>query len=284
MSLDTKTILVSLNCSQWAAQKFDKNVTIQTNNTHGAKSDAGRFNKHLINKQALKNIQTAVNEARTYHHNNTLDWSESTGTRILPLKKIPTYSAYMRQARREFDRSVESFLGAYPRYVENARERLGDMFDILDFPPVETIAEKFKFEHRFTPVPTSGDFRIDIPQADLMAIKTDLQSRLDHASVHATADLHQRASHTLGALYATLAVPSRRVFRTTVHENLVILTEQIRDMNFEEDAKLNQVSKYVSDNLLNISPEMLKDNDAFRQECLQKADTAVRMLNDAKTH
>jgi hypothetical protein len=281
MSLNTRTVLVTLNVSQWTARKFDRNVTAQTNNSHGATEDAGRFNKQLLHKDALNAVQRAVNNARTYHYNNTLDWREATGTRILPLKKIPNYTAFMRRARMDFDRAVEAFLVGYPNYVESARARLGDMFDITDFPEIDDVKKRFTFEHRISPVPTSDDFRIQYPADELDQIKADLTQRLDVATRHATADLYNRTSSVLDTLYQTLRDPNRRMYRTTLHDNIICLLEQIRDMNFDEDAKLTKIAGRIDADLSQLDADAIRKDDAIRRLTLGKVDSIIRDLGSA---
>lgn len=278
MSLNTKTVLVSLNISQCTFQKFDKAVSRKTNNEHGATEDAGRFNKHLLHKDALKRIQGIINEARSYHYANTLDWNESSGTRILPIKKIPAYTARMRKTRQEFDEALDAFLVGYPTYVEYARKRLGDMFDITDFPDAYDVRRRFRFEHRITPVPSQGDFRVEIPHDQLKEIQDSLESRLQIATRHACRDLWNRTSTTLDSLHETLRNPNRRVYRSTVHDNLVALVDQIKEMNFDDDVRLMAVAKQIETNLFNLSAEGIKKDDAIRRIALQKTDAIIRQL------
>jgi len=281
MSLNTKTVLVSLNISQCTFQKFDRAVSIQTNDTHGAADDAGRFNKHLLHKDALKKIQGVINEARSYHYANTLSWNEASGTRILPIKKIPDYTAKMRAVRQDFNEALETFLVGYPTYVEYARKRLGDMFDISDFPDAHDVKRRFQFEHRITPVPSEGDFRVDIPNDQLETIQNDLQARLAAATTHATNDLWNRTSAALSSLYETLGNPNSRIYRSTVHDNLCTLVEQIKEMNFDDDVKLMSIAKQIEANLMNLSPEGIRKDEAIRRIAMQKTDAIIRQLPHA---
>lgn len=283
MSLNTKTVLVSLNISQCTFQKFDKKVSTNTNTSHGAANDAGRFNKHLLHKDALKKIQGVINEARSYHYANTLDWNEASGTRILPIKKIPAYTARMRKVRQDFDEALQTFLVGYPTYIEYARTRLGNMFDITDFPPADVVRSRFRFEHRITPVPDHGDFRIDIPEQQLHEIQADLQQRLRAATKHATSDLWNRTSTALDSLHTTLSTPGSRIYRSTVHDNLVSLVDQINEMNFDDDVELMAIAKQIEANLFKLSPEAIKKDDAIRRIALAKTDAIIRQLPQA-TH
>ena len=276
MSLNTKTVLVSLNISQCTFQKFDSRVSGQTNEQHGAAQDAGRYNKHLLHKDALKRIQGIVNEARNYHYANTLDWNEASGTRILPIKKIPTYTARMRKVRQDFNEAIDTFLVGYPTYIEYARKRLGDMFDITDFPPADSVRSRFRFEHRITPVPSQGDFRVDIPQQQLSELQSDLERRLQTATAHATSDLWHRASACLDSLHQTLSNPNSRVYNSTIHDNLVVLVDQIKEMNFNDDLKLMVLAKQIESSLFNLDAQGIKKDEAIRRIALNKTDAIIR--------
>lgn len=278
MSLNTKTVLVSLNIAQWTAQKYDKAISDEVNENHGAAKDATRVNKHLLHKDALKSIQGVISNARTYHYANTLDWNEASGTRILPVKKIPAYTAYMRNQRQEFDESVEAFIRHYPTYIEYARKRLGDMFCMEDFLEAEDIKNRFRFEHRITPVPSEGDFRVDIPQDQLETIQHDLKARVRFAELHAQNDLWSRTTDVLGTLYDTLRNPGKRVYNSTVHDNIVILLEQIASMNFNDDAELNMIAALIERDLTHLSSTLIRKDDAIRSDALRKTDAIIRCL------
>lgn len=73
-NLTEKAMLVRLSISQWTARKYDKKISREVASLHNTSSDAGRYNKVLIAKQAIEAIQKIVSESRTYHYINTLAW------------------------------------------------------------------------------------------------------------------------------------------------------------------------------------------------------------------
>ena len=85
-----KAMLASLHIRQWAARKHDKAVSREVNTHYGSQADAGRFNKVLATKEALKEIQTVVSAARGFHLEQTLPWGER-GERLLPVR--PAWAA-----------------------------------------------------------------------------------------------------------------------------------------------------------------------------------------------
>src|SRR5579884_3866071 len=82
-SLSSRAMLCSLSISMWSARKHDPAASEEIASRHGAKSDAGRYNKVLLPKQALAEIQKIVSEARHEHYFITLPWADD-GYRVLP--------------------------------------------------------------------------------------------------------------------------------------------------------------------------------------------------------
>lgn len=278
MSLQTKCVLVSLNITQWTAQKFDKKATKRTTELSQADGDAGRFNKHLIHKDALRKLRDITTATRAFHYNNTLPWHEAQGTRILPVRAIPKYTEYMRKAKLDFEDAKRQFITHYPAYVEHARTRLGDLFDVTDFPNSDEIESRFAFRTAISPVPHHGDFRVEIPAADLDAIQKDLQDRMGRATEEAKRDLWRRTSSVLDSLYTTLADPNKRIFESTVHGNIVGLLDQMRNLNFDNDPNLEETAKLIAEKLGKLSPAAIKEDETFRQEALDKTDEIMRKM------
>ncbi len=268
MALSNETVLVSLNIGFWAAQKFDKKVSAQTTEKNNAAEDAGRFNKHLLHKDALCSIQEIIGQARRYHARAALDWEESKGQRVLPSKKIMEYTETMRGYRQQFNTACETFFKHYPKYVAHAAERLGDMFNIEDFPPIEEVRTRYSFKTSISPIPTAGDFRVDIPNNQLKEIQADMQKRMDAAEKTATQDLWNRTHKVLNTLYEALSAPNGKLYETTINTNITDLLTQINALNFTDDPELTETAYFVpmycansSSNLATLSPPT---NDSFR--------------------
>jgi len=279
MALPTVAVLVSLNISLWTAQKFDRQVTKETNETNGAAKDAGRFNKHLLHKDALREIKSIVTTARAYHYANTLDWEDATGTRLLPSKQIPAYTAFMRKQKVEFDSAVAKFVKRYPIYREYARDRLADMFKESDFPDQFALTRKFEWSSRLSPVPTSGDFRVDVPAKELKEMQDSIDQRMIAAERGAKKDLWDRTNSVLSTLYETLANPNKKVFHSTVHDNVVNLLSQLKELNFDDDPDLTATAELIERDLTKLSPEAIRGDDLVRREALNKTDAIMRKMS-----
>src|SRR5690606_4902913 len=96
-----KAMLASVGIGIWTASKHDKKATQDVHDIHGA-INAGRFNKHLISKNHLRDLQALVSEIRKFHTDNTLPWGKR-GERLLPSDNYMKYTSKMSYYRSEFD-------------------------------------------------------------------------------------------------------------------------------------------------------------------------------------
>ena len=60
----SRAMIVSLSISQWSGRRLDREVTDEVNQQHNAASDAGRYNKLLLPREALAGIVAIVSERR----------------------------------------------------------------------------------------------------------------------------------------------------------------------------------------------------------------------------
>lgn len=78
-SLSSRAMLASLSISIWSARKHDPEASEEIALRHGVQTDAERYNKVLLPKKALADLQKIVSEAREAHYFVTLPW-ETTAT------------------------------------------------------------------------------------------------------------------------------------------------------------------------------------------------------------
>jgi hypothetical protein len=159
MQLQEKAMLVFLTISQWTARKHDKKASQEIAQKYEVEGEAGRYNKVLIAKEELKEIQNISNKARTFHYENTLPWSDD-GNRILTAANYFTYTAEFQKLKTEFESYVAKFCQKYQTLVGNQMSRLNGLYDPNDYPDSSMIRNKFNFNMVITPLPDSDDFRV----------------------------------------------------------------------------------------------------------------------------
>jgi hypothetical protein len=246
-NIDTCAMLVELSISQWTARKLDKSTTdeVLANKQAGDKG-AARVNKHLLaGRTELEVINQHVGQVRDYVYSNTLPWSDS-GIRLLPTAKFMEFTTTIKDMEDRFFELVNDFVTIYPTLITAQAMALGNMFNRADYPDPSDLNHRFKFNINYMPVPTAGDFRIDVgndAQKELQDKLSKLaEERVDHAMNDIKARLKEhltRMSDRLGSDIVAGEIKPRR-FHDSLLETAHELCNLSRDLNLTNDYDLEQ--------------------------------------------
>ena len=265
MSITKKAMIVKLHISSWKGQVKDLTVTEATQSSHGAEKGSGVYNKFLIPKKNLAELQAAESKARSFHQKMTLPWNDG-GDRLLPSKNFMKYNSGMRNNKQAFETAVSKFCAQYPLLISEAYKVLGKMYTKFEYPQPSFIKEKFAFFTDYTPVPDSGDFRVDMEKIDRDKIKKDLDERNRESHKDAMQDLWNRLYTVVETMAKGLS--GGKVYDAYV-DNITELTELLPDLNIADDQALNDMAKEIRDSLTAHTPGQLRKDKKL------KADTAA---------
>ena len=281
-NIDTCAMLVEFNASVWTARKLDKTTTDEVvANKNAAAKDAARVNKHLLaGRTELEVIQQAVGRARQYVYDKTSPWSDS-GLRLLPNTSFITFTEKLDDFEHEFTALVKSFVAIYPSLITAQAMALGDMFKRDDYPSANEIMTKFSFRVNYMPVPTSGDFRVDVGNKAQAALKAKLdkltQERIDHAmaDVRERLGTHlKRMSDRLTTDYVQGEAKPRR-FHDTLVEGALELCDLTKALNIVNDPALETARRDLEQVLVGVTPTELRKNEAVRQDVKKNVDAIL---------
>jgi hypothetical protein len=267
-SLCSKAMLCSLSISAWSARKHDRDASEEIAARHGAQSDAGRYHKVLLPKQALAEIQKIVSEARQEHHFITLPWDDN-GYRVLPAAAYMDHVEKMHALSTRFNTAVERLLSQFTALVEQARTRLGGLFRQEDYPTSEELRGKFSFATRVLPLPDAGDFRVTIGDEEKARIQRQIAAAVEASIQVGSRELWYRlydAVHHMAERLSAYRVSEEGVehpFRDSVVSNLVKLVDVLPKLNVTGDPELERLSAEVRNCLL-IDPQQLRESEAVR--------------------
>ena len=82
MSINEKALLVKLSVSQWYNRAIDRKVTDEIAQKYEVTEQEDKYVKTLLPRVAVRNIQRAISDLRTFHYANTLPWQDDS-VRIL---------------------------------------------------------------------------------------------------------------------------------------------------------------------------------------------------------
>jgi hypothetical protein len=233
-SLSSKALLVNVNISQWAARKKDQNATETVKKEYNTDETAGGYTKKLLpGASELDVIATVTAKIRKYFHTQTLPWMID-GSRIISAKNHLKFSTEFRKMRVEFDQAVSSFIAAYPSLQARAVTSLGTLYNAAEYPDVSEIAEKFKCEIAYLPLPDAKDFRIDISESE----KKEFQEKMKQVENEAIKSVWERLYNVVKNASEKLNSPDA-IFRDSLLENVTEICALLPVLNITDDQKLD---------------------------------------------
>ena len=287
ISIASSAMLVELSISSWTARKLDKKVSTQVDVDQNAKTRAGNYNKNLLAGTGfLDTITKYAANARAWHLAQTLPWSDN-GLRLLPMSNFMDYKKQLHALETNYQSLVDKFVVAYPNLVNAAAFQLGNLFNRSEYPEADTIAKKFKFSVNYLPVPMAGDFRVDINEeakAEIIASCEGLyKERLDNAMKDAWNRLHDCLTRMSERLTIDVIdeedgsgkVYKSRVFRDSLVENAVELTNLLKHFNLTGDTNMELARTELQDAIKNRTADDLRDNHIARMAVKDKVDAIL---------
>ena len=285
-NIDTCAMLVEFNASVWTARKLDKTTTseVVASKNAGAK-DAARVNKHLLaGRTELDIIQQAVGRARQFVYDNTAPWSDS-GLRLLPTVNFMKFTERMNDFEEEMETLVKAFVVIYPTLITAQALALGDMFKRDDYPSANEMMTKFSFRVNYMPVPSSGDFRVDVGNQAQVELKARLEALTQERIDSAMADVRERLSTHLKRMSDRLTTDyvggeaKQRRFHDTLVDGALELCDLTKSLNVTNDVVLEEARKQLEQLLVGVSPADLRKNEAIRQDVKRNVDAILDKFN-----
>jgi hypothetical protein len=279
-------MLVEFNASVWTARKLDKTTTseVVASKNAGAK-DAARVNKHLLaGRTELDIIQQAVGRARQFVYDNTAPWSDS-GLRLLPTINFMKFTERMNDFEEEMETLVKSFVAIYPTLITAQALALGDMFKRDDYPSANEMMTKFSFRVNYMPVPSSGDFRVDVGNQAQAELKARLESLTQERIDSAMADVRERLSTHLKRMSDRLTTDyvggeaKQRRFHDTLVDGALELCDLTKALNVTNDVALETARSQLEQLLVGVTPADLRKNEAIRQDVKKNVDAILDKFN-----
>ena len=277
MSLDKHSLLVKLTIRQWNGFRKDRKVSKRVDEEYQTSGGAGNYNKRLLDKAVLAPTQQIAARARADHKFFTMPWCYD-GVDLLPSKLYFEYTERMRGHQDYFAVAVSNLVQQYPIHKANQYMKLGALFDPSEYPVQDELGNKFGFDVKFFPVPSTGHFVIDSEQVDMARVKEELTRSLSATHTAALEGLYARVNNTINHLYERLADP-KNVFHDTLIDNVMQLVSVLPALNIFEDERLTRATREMEDKLFAVDVQRLRDDPVFRAKIANETQEISAILS-----
>lgn len=276
MSITSSAVLVELNISVWTANKLDKGATDEVLVSNGATvADAAQVRKNLMaGTTARKAIADYAAGCRLWHNTRTLPWSDK-GPRILPTSLFMDYKAELNMRRDTFMHMRKQFGVDYPALVQTAANYMGTLHNPADYPSTEEVMSKFDFRVVFSPVPESGDFRLDIPKQELDEVRRSYDDAFDTRLAEAMRTPWDKLHDMLMGMSDKLGLEEKTRWYDTFITNAQEMCGMLTHLNITKDPKLEAARRQLETALLGADLDDIKVNESTRAELKSKVDAIL---------
>ena len=277
MSISSSAVLVSLNISCWPATKLDREITDSVTTNANANSRAGKFMKDLFAGTSVrKDIEKKAAHVRAHHLRMTLPWADK-GDRLLTTALFMEYKTWLNKEQAEFNQLCDNFFTAYPQLLLDAPMQLGTMYKADDYPAIDEVRGRFAFAFRFTPLPESGDFRLDIPNEERASLaaeyERDFTERLADAMREPWDRLHKLLQSTSEKL--TDQGEEKKRYHETLITNAQELCALLTKLNVTQDPKLEEARRQLELTMLGADIEAVRESPEVRSSIKSKVDAIL---------
>ena len=286
MSITSSSVLTEMNISVWTANKIDKGATDSVTNNAYAVKDAAQVRKNLMaGTHQRKAISDYAAACRNWHSMRTLPWADR-GPRLMPTSLFMEYKKEANLRRDTFHKMVDEFVQDYPALVQTAHNYLGNLFNADDYPDADTVRSKFGFRLVFSPVPESGDFRLDLPAQELDEVKRgyedSFKDRLADAMKEPWDRLHKVLLNISDRMTDNVGEDGTEARRfasnNTFITNAQSLCAMLTHLNVTNDPKLEAARRQLEQTMAGADIETIKGSATERAEIKGKVDAILNQF------
>jgi hypothetical protein len=278
ISISSSAMLVDLSIGTWTARKLDRKVTDEVNTVKNASAGASRVNKNLLHGvDHLDRIIKYAASVRNWMYSKTLPWSDY-GPRLIPTQAFFDFKQELDAHQKEFETMVQNFLHFYPTLISTQAFKLGAMFNRDEYPTVEEIEHKFRFNVSYLPVPTAGDFRVDVGSEAMEELRSQYEAEYARRWEGAVADIRTRLIDNLKHISDRLSSGEegeRKRFRNNILENFAETIATVRQLNITKDEAINALVEQSEKVIANVTIDEVKENDTVRADVRSKVDSIL---------
>jgi len=282
-SIASAAMLVELSIGCWTGRKLDKRASNDVTHQANAAKGVANVNKKLLGDCAeLDAVQKFTANARNAHYAMTMPWSD-TGLRLLPTTQYFKYHGEITALRSEFERLVSVFLQAYEWEISQAQVKLGDLFNVDEYPTADSLRDKFRFGVNYMPLADVGDWRVDIGNEAKGVLETGYKKFYADQLANAMGDVWKRAHKALSAMSDKLDYadgPTKKIFRDSLVENVQDIVELMGACNVSNDPVMAEAQRKIDQALRGVTPDALRDDSYLRAQTKRQVDEVKKIIDN----
>lgn len=266
-------------------RKLSDLQTKQAADTFHAATDLVTASKRLIDtKNATYRTLTAIkSQASSYWRSMTLPYPQE-GIRLIKQSDVAAFEDKMREFKEQLAAAASNLQLEYESLKEAAREKLGDLFNPLDYPP--TLEGVFEIKWEYPPVEPPNYLMTFNPELYSQE-QSRVQQRFEAAVVMAENAFAEQLQEMISHLIERLTDEpdgTKKTFKASAIENFKEFYENFRRMNVRSNAQLENLIQQANDIVSGVDVTALRKNNDLRQNLSNQMQTVKTTLDTMITN
>jgi hypothetical protein len=266
-------------------RKLSDLQTKQAADTFHAATDLVTASKRLIDtKNSTYRTLTAIkSQASSYWRSMTLPYPQD-GIRLMKQADVAAFEEKMREYKEQLAAAASNLQLEYESIKEAAREKLGDLFNPLDYPP--TLEGVFEIKWEYPPVEPPNYLMTFNPELYSQE-QSRVQQRFEAAVVMAENAFAEQLQEMISHLIERLTDEpdgTKKTFKASAIENFKEFYENFRRMNVRSNAQLENLIQQANDIVAGVDVTALRKNTNLRQNLSNQMQTVKTTLDTMITN
>jgi hypothetical protein len=277
-SLHEKAVLVKFTQHSWSGRKVDQVATAKVAKDFETKSSrVGTYHKMIVPREYLQEAADIRRNAYIYHLTNTLPWMDG-GVRMTPVTALKDYLTTMRKFEAQHKAATQKFAENYTTAVKEGMLLQGKLANAADYPSAESIAARFGLDIIVMQLPSTTDWRIDVPKQQLSELKAQAEQDLQTLQKDALQDLYRRLGEAVSHAKERLD-DEKNIFRNSLFENLREVVSVVAKLNFAADPKLEAMRKEIEAKLAKQTADVVRADPGLRKQVASDAAAIMKKMS-----
>lgn len=222
--------------------------------------------KRLFNTDALAEINSLDGEIDRYLDSRAFPSMLKKGVYLLPVNYVEEVSAKMADFEAKRKVLVAKLVSVYDSLVDEARERLNDLFEASDYPSARFVEGAFRLRWQFVSFSTPASIQ-QINRAVYDQELKKAQQRLSEAAETIQQVLRAKMLSLVEHM-TTILSPNgdgkKKIFRDNSVEKLQEFITSFPISNVTSDDQLKALVNRASELMTGVDPELLRDSSRVR--------------------
>jgi hypothetical protein len=206
-----------------------------------------RASKRIVKSEAVSDMRKLNYKVRAMLAKYSLNSLFRPGVYVVPTENVETVDVFIQEAIVDMVSIREKLFGEWDDVIADAKERLGDLFDVNDYPSADKASAEFDMTYRYTSIATTPSMlqhiAADIYEQDLERTRKETEKELESFR----SSLRVTLLEIVDNMRRTLSKPDgeKRVFGQRFFKRLDEFMEGFDTKNLSDDGELAAIVKQL---------------------------------------